>query len=159
LAAHFDKPLSYYKSVQLNPGFLQNRSAHSLAYVGEQTNLTSLQTSVFATRDLSTFSSYEEAYHQLVNDLVAQQVASTQLVLNGAPVKKLFVDGGFSKNKIYMHLLAEAFPQLQVYAASMAQASALGAALAVHDAWSKKPLPNGLVDLKCFSPAGTIVTG
>ena len=159
LAAHFNKPYDYYKSVQLNPYFLQNRSAHFQSFQREPVAGTALQTSAFANRDLSAFVSYEEAYHQLLEDLVAQQVDSTQLVLNGAPVKKLFVDGGFSKNKIYMHLLAEAFPQLEVYAASMAQASALGAALAVHHAWNKKPLPNGMVDLKCFSPAGTSFPG
>jgi len=48
-------------------------------------------------------------------------------VLKGSNVKQLFVDGGFSKNNIFMHLLAAAFPEMEVFAASTAQASAVGA--------------------------------
>jgi sugar (pentulose or hexulose) kinase len=84
-------------------------------------------------------------------DIISQQVRSTQLVLNDSPVKRLFVDGGFSRNAVYMNLLAMAFPQLEVYAASMAQATALGAALAIHKAWNKKALPNTLIKLQYYS--------
>ena len=82
--------------------------------------------SLFEKRNLADFETYEMAYHQLMLDIVGQQILSTQLVIHNSPVKKLFVDGGFSKNSIFMNLLAEAFPDLEVYAASMAQASALG---------------------------------
>jgi len=159
LAAHFDQPLSYYQNVQLNPDWLQQQPVNTDFQTNKTESSSTLQTSLFANRDLSAFGSYDEAYHQLIKDLVAQQVASTQLVLNGAPVQKLFVDGGFSKNKIYMYLLAEAFPQLEVFAASMAQASALGAAMAIHKVWNTRPLPEGVVELKRFSGAGTIVAG
>jgi glycerol kinase len=61
------------------------------------------------------------------------------------------VDGGFSKNNIYMNLLARAFPQIEVYAASMAQATALGAAVAIHQHWNTKALPNDIIELKYYS--------
>ena len=80
-----------------------------------------------------------------------QQIRSTNLVLKGAYVKRIFVDGGFSKNPIYMYLLAEAFPHIEVYAASVPQASALGAALAIHQHWNSKELPADIIDLKLFS--------
>ncbi|MCW3114682.1 MAG: carbohydrate kinase, partial [Segetibacter sp.] len=66
-------------------------------------------------------------------------------------VKRMFVDGGFSKNSIYMNLLAEAFPGMEVFAASMAQATALGTALAIHRSWNDKPVPNDLIELKYYS--------
>jgi len=66
-------------------------------------------------------------------------------------VKKIFVDGGFGKNPVYMHLLANAFPQCEVYAASVAQASAIGAALAVHKAWNTTAPAAELVALNPFS--------
>ena len=100
------------------------------------------------TNDLSSFTSDEEAYHQLLLDILAKQFASTNLILNDSPVKRLFVDGGFGKNKIYMNLLALAYPQLEVYAACMAQATALGAALAIHKSWNKKAIPNSLITLQ-----------
>ncbi len=107
--------------------------------------------SAFAGRDLTKFPNYEEAYHQLIADIIQQQVKSTSLVLKGTTVKRIFVDGGFSKNSIYMYLLAKAFPSMEVYAASVAQASALGAALAIHPHWNKKPLPADIINLKLFA--------
>ena len=50
-----------------------------------------------------------------------------------------------------MYLLAKAFPGIKVYAASIAQASALGAALAIHQHWNPKPLPQDIIELKLYS--------
>lgn len=106
---------------------------------------------LFAGRDLSSFKTDEEAYHQLMLDVIAQQYVSTQLVLKGTDVKRIFVDGGFSNNSIYMNLLASAFPGIEVYAASMAQATALGAALCIHNFWNKIDIPHDIIELKYFS--------
>ena len=65
-------------------------------------------------------------------DIIAQQYFSTSLVLEGTKVRRIFVDGGFSKNLVYMNLLALVFPDIEVFAASMAQATAIGAALAIN---------------------------
>ena len=107
--------------------------------------------SLFAKRDLSAFDTDEEAYHQLILDIITQQKVSTQLVLKGTDVKRVFVDGGFSKNSVYMNLLASAFPGLEVFAASMAQATAVGTALAIHKVWNDKTVPNDLIELKYYS--------
>ena len=101
----------------------------------------------FFTKDLSTFKSLEEAYHQLMIDLVGFQKTSTSLVLQSTDTKKLFVDGGFSKNKIFMKLLKDAFPLLEVSAATLPQASALGAAMVIHRQWTKNELPKNVVVL------------
>jgi L-fuculokinase len=145
LAAHFNKPVEYYKSVTLNPDLLPAESKSNA------TQAVPLNESLFQKRDLSAYSSYEQAYHQLMADIMSQQIVSTQLVLNGAPVKKLFVDGGFSKNPIYMHLLAHAFPEIEVFAASMAQATAMGAALAIHASWNTKEVPKDIIELKSYT--------
>ena len=120
LAKHFQKPNDYYKTVKYRIEIIDK--------------LNSKNTS-FADKDLSVFETYEQAYHQLISDIVAQQKTSTDLVIHNAPVKQLFVDGGFGKNEIYMNLLAKAFPEMEVYAASVAQATALGAALAIHSCY------------------------
>lgn len=95
-----------------------------------------------------------KAYYQLVHNLIDQQKISTGYVLKGAPVKRIFVDGGFGKNSVFMHLLAAAFPDIEVYAASMAQATAMGTALAIHHKWNTRPIPNDLISLKYYSAAG-----
>ena len=143
IAAHFNQDVIRYRNVDFNPEIIDR--------LQKQSNLKEGQNPLFAERDLSAYPNYEAAYHQLMLDIMQQQIISTKLVLNGSPVKRLFVDGGFSKNTIYMNLLASAFPQMEIYAASMAQATSLGAALAVHHAWNKKPIPNTLIQLQYYS--------
>ncbi|ANI89654.1 carbohydrate kinase [Arachidicoccus ginsenosidimutans] len=105
----------------------------------------------FEQRDLNEFENVEEAYHQLMMDITAQQCISTNHVLQKGITTKIFVDGGFGKNNIYMNLLALSFSEIEVYAASMAQATALGTAMAIHQHWNKHPLPNDIIDLKYYS--------
>ncbi|MCK8494254.1 FGGY family carbohydrate kinase [Spirosoma sp. RP8] len=153
LAEHFNAPVDYYKTVAYNPGTIQslrtNRPDSGTSF--DQVKNPPMQESLFGYRDLAHFQTYEEAYHQLMLDIVAQQLISTDLVLENSPVKRLFVDGGFSKNPIYMALLATAFPQTDVYAASVAQATALGAALAIHQHWNKQPIPTEIIQLKLYT--------
>jgi sugar (pentulose or hexulose) kinase len=92
-----------------------------------------------------------DAYYDLIAGLVEQQKVSTGYILKNTPVKRIFVDGGFSKNSVFMHLLAAAFPGIEVYAASMAQATALGTALAIHHHWNTKPIPAAIIELKYYS--------
>jgi sugar (pentulose or hexulose) kinase len=110
----------------------------------------------FSKRALSVYHSGIEAYHRLLMDIMHKQVRSTQLVLNGSKVSRLFVDGGFSQNAVYMNLLANAFPKLEVYAASMGQASAIGAALCIHRSWNKKPVSNTLIKLQYYAVSGLV---
>ena len=102
--------------------------------------------SAFASRDITDFTDLASAYDQFMVDLVGQQIFSLNLLLKDAPVKQLLVDGGFSKNEWYMRLLARAFPELEVYAAEVAQASALGAALMVYAG----DTPTDLIQLKRY---------
>ena len=148
LAAHFQKPDDYYISVVYDEELIQQ-----LEGVHEDIDATAgkLQQPAFAARDISLYNTYELAYHRLMKDIIEQQFHSTQLVLHNAPVSRIFVDGGFSKNAVYMHLLAKVFPALEVHAASIAQASALGAALAIHEHWNTEPYPDNIISLKQFS--------
>jgi sugar (pentulose or hexulose) kinase len=151
LASHFELPIDTYKEVVYNKDIISKLRQNNLKWHSpSQDKSKILKESVFEQRSLSDFENYEIAYHQLMLDIVEQQILSTQLVIHNSPVKKLFVDGGFSKNCIFMNLLAENFSDMEVYAASMAQASALGAALAIHKNWNPKPIPNDLIDLKFY---------
>jgi sugar (pentulose or hexulose) kinase len=150
LAEHFKVDPDYYKKVEADADLLKQ-----LKPSGESTHKSQdgamVSQSKFGTRKLSSFKDYETAYHQLIADIVHQQTRSTNIVLKETAVTRIFVDGGFSKNQIYMQLLADSFPEIEVYAASVAQASSLGAALAIHDNWNKKPLPSDIIDLKLYS--------
>jgi sugar (pentulose or hexulose) kinase len=150
LAVHFKKPTDFFTGVQYNADIIEALKVHS----ANDNNLASEPRS-FAQTDLNLFENYETAYHGLMADIIQQQVRSTNLVLKGTEVKRIFVDGGFGKNQVYMHLLAEAFHEIEVYAASVPQASAIGAAMAIHSQWNSHSLPSDIIELKLFSPQKT----
>jgi sugar (pentulose or hexulose) kinase len=82
-----------------------------------------------------------EKYAAFMRQLVEKQAASTRLAIGESAVRRIFVDGGFSKNELYMRLLAAHFPEMEVFSAKVPQASALGAAMAMHSAWNGGPMP------------------
>jgi hypothetical protein len=152
LADHFGVSVDAYKEVGYNKDIIKQLrgTQFNSAPIANQNNINIIRQFIFENRNLNDFTNYEIAYHQLILDIVSLQIISTNLVIHNSPVKKVFVDGGFSNNPIFMNLLAEAFPKMEVYAASMAQASALGAALAIHKSWNPKPIQNDLIDLKFY---------
>src|SRR5690606_39131666 len=97
---------------------------------------TSDELDAFSKLDLNQFKDYKEAYHSVMLHLVKAQVRWTNLIMDQGKISRVLVDGGFSKNSIYMNLLAKEYPQVEVYAASMAQATAVGTALAIHEHWN-----------------------
>lgn len=150
IAEQFNQHPHYYRTMPYNAALIEKLKQQP-ALKNADKNSINLKESVFAQRELESFVNDEEAYHQLILDLVDLQKESTQLVLKGTNVKRIFVDGGFSKNVIFMKLLAEAFPEIEVFAASMAQATAVGTALAIHDSWNTKSLPGDIIELKYYS--------
>ena len=147
LSEHFKKPLNYYTQVAFNKSFVNIEAIQA----APDTIEVGIHQSAFAGREVNCFSSYEEAYHCLIADIIQQQKYSTGLILNTA-VTRIFVDGGFSKNKIYMTLLATAFSKLQVYAAKLPQSSARGAALVMHESWNKQSLPDDFISVEKTLP-------
>jgi sugar (pentulose or hexulose) kinase len=145
LAAHFNKRADSYHSIEYNDQFA--------AQIRGQNEMLPLS---FSKMDLNKFKTYEEAYHHLIADIVQQQARSTNLILEGTAVKKIFVDGGFGKNVVYMNLLAKVFVGVEIFAATVAQASALGAAMAIQKSWNKSPLPTDIIELERFTNIGSI---
>ena len=154
IAEHFKQDTIRFRTMSFDPEVINKlkqsiqQNKHSGAFSKE---------SGFKNRDLTIFSDETEAYHQLILDLIHQQVYSTRLVLKGTSVKRIFVDGGFSKNAVYMNLLANTFPDIEVFAASMAQATAIGAALAIHRSWNNKPIPGDIIELKYYAQSKPVI--
>jgi len=134
IAEHFHISEDFYKGVSYLPDLVRRLSATE-----------------YKANNLSLYSSSDEAYTHFMMHLVKQQVTSTQLVLKNTNVTRIFVDGGFSNNPIFMNLLSLAFSSIEVYAAAVAQASATGAAMAIHKHWNKHPRKSDMIDLKFFS--------
>ncbi|MFD2573484.1 FGGY-family carbohydrate kinase [Spirosoma soli] len=153
LAEYFHKNLDYYRQVRYDRTLIQ--SLRSRFKKPAETQVTNLSDSPFVERNLNEYATYEEAYCQFMLDLVAQQVDSLSLAIGQTAIKTLFVDGGFSRNDVFMHLLAEAYPHLQVRASKVAQASALGAALVIHEYWNPLPFNAECIELMPY-PASIV---
>jgi sugar (pentulose or hexulose) kinase len=151
IAEHFNTDPAHYRNMAFDPELIA-----VLGSMESDAREADIKHCVFEGRELSGFEDDRLAYHQLMFDIMLQQNFSTRLVLDGAGVKRIFVDGGFSNNSIYMNLLAQLFPHMEVFAASIAQATAIGAALAIHGAWNGGALPGELIGLKRYSPEGAI---
>lgn len=147
IASHFQLQTDFAKELQYDP-LLAKYTMNNL--IGENTADTN-DHCVFHKRDISSFSSAAQAYHQLISDMVKRQLVSTQLVMPNGTAKHLCVDGGFSKNEIYMRMLSQQFPGIEVRSSSMVQGTALGAALAIHSSWNEEAIPKDLVTLKSWN--------
>ena len=59
------------------------------------------------------------------------QTAAIKLVTDNAPVGRLFIDGGFNANDIFVELLRKKLPELKIIPSDFPNGSALGAAMLV----------------------------
>lgn len=134
LAEHYHLSEDFYKTVNYQPDVVFKLSGIE-----------------YDSNNHSIYVSIDEAYTHFIMHLVKQQAISTQLVLNDTHVSRIFVDGGFSNNPIFMNLLSRAFPSIEVYAAAVAQASATGAAMAIYKHWNKHPRKSDMIELKFYS--------
>lgn len=147
LAAHFNVPADYWKEL-----LFQQKIYDCLCKEDKNdVSRSGLHHSAFEKRELAGFENFETAYHQLIADFIRQQVFAIRLVIPAKKPPRIFVDGGFAKNDLYMKMLAIAFPEMDIYAASVAQATALGAALAIHPSWNNQKIPEQLITLKKYT--------
>lgn len=141
LSLFYSKPIDFYKQVSYDSDLIRDRNIK---------NQHADDIQQWLLLNLDSFNTYEEAYHELMKRIVDKQIISTNLVLRNTEVKQIYVDGGFSKNKIYMNLLAQAFPDIAVFASTVAQSTALGAAIAMHHEWNTHPLAENIIQVKRY---------
>jgi L-fuculokinase len=152
LQGHFNASSNFYKSIEFKSIYIRllDEQMKNIPSV-DQANMEYLLECNYNTRDLNIFPSYELAYVQLMVDLMCQQIYSLRLLVkDNTPVSRILVDGGFSKNPLYMNFLVHAFPTFEIYGAEVAQASSLGAALIMHETWNTHEIPSDLIKIKKF---------
>ncbi|WP_298551260.1 FGGY family carbohydrate kinase [uncultured Algibacter sp.] len=76
---------------------------------------------------------YEHAYHQLMIELVLLQIKCIKEALGGDSIARIYVDGGFSNNDIYIKLLSHHFRDKKISTTDASLGSALGAAISISD--------------------------
>ncbi|GAA4271164.1 FGGY family carbohydrate kinase [Aquimarina gracilis] len=130
LCQYFQKDSSYHKSVKFDSGLYQKLKESNQQYFGFQEMEHSRQTKQI---DLSVFSSFEEGFHQLMIELVQVQIKTTQVAIGKSTIKKIYIDGGFVENEIFVKLIALNFKEYKVRTTQSPLGSALGAAMIISD--------------------------
>ncbi len=131
ITGHFRKPDDYYKKVKADDKlaeFLISKLDGKKVFF--QTGAYSRDLKEYI--DLYEFKTFEEAYHQLMNELGDLTVEAVNLVLpENDSSENIYITGGFSKNKLFCNIISRAYPSKKVFTSEIANGSALGAALVV----------------------------
>lgn len=80
-----------------------------------------------------TYDKFEYAYHQLMTELVLLQIKSIKDVIGDDDVKRLYIDGGFSDNDLFVKLLSHYCRNMKLRTTDSSLGSALGAAISISD--------------------------
>lgn len=156
IAAHFNKSEHHHRDVQPDPelinALLSAPTSFPQFYPQTMNQTGPLPDFTGPEADLSRFSSYEEAYHQLLISLVQWQIVSLRLAQGTTPVRQVFVSGGFCRNPLFLQLLASFLPEARVCTAQLEEASALGAALVLHRHWNRDRPADHLVNAEPVLP-------
>ncbi|MCB9268220.1 MAG: carbohydrate kinase [Lewinellaceae bacterium] len=79
------------------------------------------------------FSDYPTAYHQLMLELTEVQERSLRLAIGRSEISKVYLDGGFAENDVFVTMLALQLPEYKVRTTRAPVGSALGAAMVLSD--------------------------
>ena len=150
LSDYFGKEMDYYKLVRFDRKLTWELRKRFQQATPDTANTGLLFDCPFVERSINQFKNFEEAYHQFMMDLVAQQVAVLKLAIGYATVRKVIVDGMFADNELFMNMLAEAIFDKHVFASESTHTAALGAAMVIADAWTECPAENIEVKLKRY---------
>ena len=79
------------------------------------------------------YDNYDDAYHQLMTELVLLQNKCVNKALGNDTISRLFVDGGFSDNDVFIQLLSHYYRDKKLRTTNASLGSALGAAISISD--------------------------
>lgn len=103
------------------------------------------------TADLSHFLTYADSYHQMMYDLVDECLGSFRdIVTTGDSTEIIYLTGGFARNDTFVRILAARLPEKRVFASTIENATALGAALDIFRDTFETDLPPVYLGLKAI---------
>lgn len=131
LCDHFEKPVGFDKKIKFDQQLYQQlsqsfRPLFHFEYIPSNLNQP-------AENLLSDIPTFEEAYHQLMMELVETQLHYVQLAIGNTDIEQIYLDGGFAGNEVFVRLLTLKLSGDHTFAAQAALGSAVGAAMVVSD--------------------------
>lgn len=132
LYEYFEMPLGTYKKLKFNSTLFEKVRNHK----GKRIHFHYLKPEDYdldqaSENDWSRFPEFNEAYYTFIHELTDLQTAAIKLVLDNAPVDRLFIDGGFNANDIFVEMLRKKLPEVTIIPSDFPNGSALGAAMLV----------------------------
>ncbi len=136
LNKHFEKDENYFKNIKFDEILFQQCQIRD--YPGFD---------LFQERrdDFSSdlYSTFEEAYHQLVYELVQYQIRAISLTLpDSHSIKSIIIDGGFAQNEIFCAMLKKKLPGFSFSISNIQSGAAMGAAVTVSPSMRKHLIKN-----------------
>ncbi len=129
LHLHYNKEPGYHRKVAFDPEIHSRLSEHYLRFFKFEHIRSVLEQPDSSSID--NFTTFEEAYHQLMLELMELQVRSIKWAIGNSKIAKIYIDGGFADNQIYIKLLSIEFPQYKLRTTRFPLGSALGAVMAM----------------------------
>lgn len=131
LCRHFGLPENAHQTIPFNAELFQPQKENSKKYFRfEHLNLPHPQPERNHPEEFATF---EMAYHQLMRELVEVQVQAAQRAKGNTDINKLYIDGGFTDNDLFVNMLSHYLPEVKLRTTKSPLGSALGAALVIAD--------------------------
>lgn len=137
LSKHFGVSDEFHKTIKFDKAIFSRISK----IPGPQFKWISIPEKKGADKTKTPYVRFEEAYHRLLWELVLLQAASIKAAIGRESIERLYIDGGFTDNDVYIKLLTYYFSDLKVRTTNSSLGSALGAAMVISNS---KPGPEFL---------------
>lgn len=129
LLSHFKLAKDYHRAVKFNyKTYVKINQNFEYHYKWE-----SLFDKNMPTETKIPYANFEDAYHHLMMELVKLQVENIKIAIGSYSIKRLYVDGGFTNNDIFVQLLSHSLREMKLRTTDSSLGSALGAAIAISD--------------------------
>lgn len=130
LTDYYKKEYGYHRRVQFDPGiYLKLIEKPAVYFKFEGIALKRLPQATA----LEPFASFEEAYHQLMIELMELQIDTINNAIGSSDIKTIYIDGGFTDNDVFMKLMSHHYSSFKVLSTHSPLGSALGAAMVISD--------------------------
>ena len=128
LVNHFGVSKFYYRNLEFDRVIFDQKVKKSTTHFKWKY----LDKTTAPKQDVLDFPSFEIGYHQLIKELIDLLNDQIRIICDTLP-KKIYVDGGFSDNDIFIKMLEKQFPNQKIKANPASFACALGAAMLISD--------------------------
>jgi L-fuculokinase len=133
IARHFNVPPDFYRSIESVRPAEQLDAAFQPAWVD---TVVLAEPSAPTDWALTPFTTPVDAYQQLIYALVNRLRTTIDLVRQSE--NTIFVDGGFARNPLFMQYLSRHYPNVQIRALEVPQATAIGALVHLEQGEARK---------------------